>query len=400
MAQDEVERLERKSDHDPADPKHRLQLVKEIVAMANASGGVIRVGERVEGVRPGISEVVASHLDPARLCDVVDSFIAGEHLELTQSTLPADSVERVVVELVVPRHPRPPLVFTKDGTYRGASGRQETIFRRGDIYVRKGTKAEPAGRVDVLRWIDEAVEAERDRWRSRVTLVAQLPPDAELSFTRGLDVDQDEPAAILSRAVPIWKRDPSKLLSGQELATLLLVGDALAPGADGKELIVQSALRRRPSLWHWLTAFAPTPAQVERSLLAAIGGSDRDKSDAGEAIVDVAALMLAGEAYANVLATLKASSYAHFREAAARGEEQERVLERLRELRLRELAGDVLVDLSDGELRSRTRELATLLMERGRHTSESRKLGRLGLEMIARSPLGRQLAVPPSVASL
>ncbi len=54
MAQDEVDRLERKSDHDPADPKHRLpcelKLVKEIVAMANASGGVIRVGERAEDI--------------------------------------------------------------------------------------------------------------------------------------------------------------------------------------------------------------------------------------------------------------------------------------------------------------------------------------------------------------
>ena len=105
--------------------------------------------------------------------------------------------------------------------------------------------------------------------------------------------------------------------------------------------------------------------------------------------------MLDGDAYAGVLAALGASSYAHFREAAARGEEQARVLERLREPRSRELAGDALVDLSDGELRFLTRELAALLMKRGRHTPESRKLGRLGPEMVARSPVGRQLAVPP-----
>jgi hypothetical protein len=392
MSPDEVDRLECKGDHDPGNPQHRLQLVKEIVAMANALGGVIRIGETADGARPGIEAAAAIALDPARVCDLVDSFIAGEHIELTQSTSSANTAGFSVIEIEVPRHPRPPLVFTKSGNFQSSSGRQEFEFRRGDIYIRKGTKAEPVARADVLRWVDEAVEAERERWRSRVAFIAKLPADAELSFVAGSSGPQGEPAAVLARAVPIWKRDQSKLLSAQELATLLVARDSLTPDGDGQELIFQSALRRRATLWHWLVDFSPTAERIRQSLLLAVEGSDRDKSDAGGAIIDVAALMLDRDAYKQVVAALGSSSYAHFKEAAAEGRDRGAVLTRLRDLRERAISGEVIADLSDSELRSRTRDLAAELMRSGRHTSQSRQLNRFGLESIARSPLGRRIA--------
>jgi hypothetical protein len=392
MAHDENGVLERKVDYDPSNPSSRLQLVKEIVAMANSHGGTIRIGESDDGRCPGVDDERASALDPARVCDLVDSFIAPEHLELTHQTGPSDEPGRVVVEIVVPAHPRPPLVFTKDGNYRSRNDRQEYAFRRGDVYVRKGTKAERATRADFLTWTNDAVERERERWRSRMSLVAELPPDAELSFTTGNDVPQDEPVAILNRAVPIWKRDPSKLLSGQELATLLLARDGLEPAVDGQRLILHSALRRHATLWHWLSDFSPTPASVADLLIEAIGGSDRDKSDAGSAIVDVAALVLGDSEYDKVVGRLATSTYAHFREAAAVGCDRPAVIDALRGQRAANAGGAVLREQSDFELRTRTRELCAELIAPGRHQSQSRTLRRIGLELFARSRLGGRLA--------
>ena len=58
----------------------------------------------------------------------------------------------------------------------------------------------------------------------------------------------------------------------------------------------------------------------------------------------------------------------------------------------RGMSGEAIPDLIDSELRSRTRDLAAELMRSGRHTSQSRQLNRLGIEAIARSPLGRRIA--------
>jgi hypothetical protein len=391
MAPDEADRYERKRDYDPDDPCHRLQLVKEIVAMANANGGTITIGEAEDHGIVGIDSNAQAALDPARLCDLVDSFIAGEHVELTKRSTPADRADHFLITIEVPRHPRPPLVFTKNGNYLARNGQQANEFRRGDIYVRKGTKAEPATRADFLRWINEAVEIERERWRSRVAFIAELPPDAELSFATRSDVPQDEPSAILTRAVPIWKRDRAKLLSSQELATLLLVRDSLAPDQDGQDLIIHSALRRRATLWHWLSDFMPSDASLKEILVDAIGGSDRDKSDAGASIVDVAALALEPADYQEVITALADSSYAHFREAAEEGTVQTSVVDNLKVFRERPLKGESLVDASDADLRAKTRELAGELVRPGRHTSETRQLNRVGLEVVARSPLGRSL---------
>jgi hypothetical protein len=389
VTSDEVARYEHKQQHNPNDPKHRLQLVKEAVAMANAEGGVIAIGVANDGFRVGVDDACVAALDPELLCDLVDRFIAGDHIELSVRTSPAEQSELRVVEISVPRHPRPPLVFSKGGNYASASGHQEVAFRRGDVYIRKGTKAEVASRNDYLGWISNAVDRERELWRSRVTLIAELPPEAELSFATGSDIPQDEPAAILSRAIPIWKRDPSKLLSGQELATLLLVRESLNPSSDGQALILHSALRRRSTLWHWLGDFMPSVDRVKSLLLDAVGGSDRDKSDAGRSIVEVAAALLGPADYGQVIGALSSSSYTHFREAAHEGADQSHVRSDLKQLRKRLLNGVSLVDASDAELHAVTREHAGVLTTPGRHVADSRELNRVGLEFFARSPLGQ-----------
>jgi hypothetical protein len=87
-------------------------------------------------------------------------------------------------------------------------------------------------------------------------------------------------------------QDPAKLLTGRELLVPLGAPDTVEFDDAGQRLVVNSTLRRRASLRHWLARFGPDAPWTERVLDEAVHGSDRDKSDAGRSIVQVGALML------------------------------------------------------------------------------------------------------------
>jgi hypothetical protein len=376
---------EYKRECDPSRASDRLALVKEIVSFANAGGGDLWIGAADDGGRPGVPDSVLDALDPARLCDLVDGFIAPDHIELIHRAEVSDAEGRQVLVITVPPHHEPPLVFSKDDNYQ-ENQRQMCEFRRGDVNVRKGTKAERARRGDYQAWVREAVEHERNLWKSRVALVTDLPSGAQLRIVTAEGEESDEPAPLLDRATRSWVRDSAKLLTGSELVALLLVADDLDFTVHSQLLVVHGALRRRPTLWHWESRFLFTPEATEALLLDAVGGRDRDKSDAGRAITEVAALVLEDGAYARVIAALSASSYRHFREAAERGADKAAVLERLRGERRAIFHGEDLTALSDGELRARSLDTAREMIPAGRHQAESLALGRLGLEMMARAP--------------
>lgn len=381
----EQELVELKREHDHSNAAQRLQLVCEVVAIANSKGGRILLGvDESDGSRPGLDRDAVKKLDAAKISDLVDSFIGEDHVEVSCDVEASDESDRWVVALQITSHGLPPLVFSKQGQFQDVEGRQHSVFARHSVYVRKSTKAEPASRVDYRNWIEQAVQHERRRWQERVAMVAAAPPNAILQVvppSAGGPID--EPAVLLDRAVATWRADSAKLLGKLELLTLFLVCDRLALGDAEYELLVQSALRRRPTLWFWLDLWMPSEERLLALLQGAVVGTDRDKSDAGNAIVEVAALFLSAPHYKKICSSLGESRYKHFREAAESGGTRAEVLERLSAVRSSLVEDHPLFETAEPALSAAAVSIAEGLLS-DYSAARARQLNAVGLEVLAR----------------
>jgi hypothetical protein len=388
MPMAELPNTEFKAMLDLREKKDQLRLVAEVVAMANAEGGVIRIGVDDDGNAVGVDARTAATFDPANVANLVDSFLGTDHVEVTVHRRHLNS-EHLIVDLVIEKFPTPPLVICKEGNHQSEKG-QKSEFRKGDVLVRRGTRASRATRSDYLAWTEAACDSARRLLMDRVSFVSTLPPEAELSVAIG-EVDLTEPAAMLSHACRAWTAEPTRLLGPSELAWLLVGEGELGDLGDvAARLLFQSALRKNATLYHWLARIQPTAEWIERSVHEAMTARDRDRTDAGRAIVAVSALTLDSDAYGRVIAELSASRYKHFREAGAAVRQQDEI-DRLRETVRSPMNGEALASLSDGELTARSTAEAQQLLD-GSNLAVSRRLIRLGLERFSRTAAGGRLA--------
>lgn len=367
-------KLEYKEDLDPTGLKDRLALVRELVAMANAEGGRVLVGVRDDGTVIGVPEADRAHWDPAVIGDLLDSFVNPEHVEVrirfNGEGCPAG---RTVVEVSVSQHPAPPLVLCKDGNHPGVDS---PMFRKGVVLVRHNTKAESARRSDFLRWREDL----RNRILQQFQMVVEAPETAHLRMVADAEV-RDEPQYLLSRAVDLFRQRREKLLDGDDLlylfenrATLDFTTDEVA------ELLVQSALRRRATLYFWLALVDPLPEKVREMLDTALLMSDRDKSDMASAVPIVASLYLTEDEYEEIVARMEASSYAHIREAATDFATLASARAAVDERRASSIDDTALADLGDDELLV----IADDLIAEGNVQRASRRMPLLGLEFLSR----------------
>ncbi len=370
--------LERKLTLDPDEPKDRLKLVREIVAMVNSGGGLIEIGVADDGTDVGVSRQLAAKFDPARLGDMVESYVSPDRVELTieQRSLPGDEL---VIEIAVPRAPDPPLVLRQAGNYVDGKGRQSALFPAQSVYVRRNTKAEPANREDYRQWREEAVQRARNEILERLTMVVEAPPDARIRVIDEEEV-KDEPNFFLSRSADVFSHRPERLLSGQDLAYLWIHRHSLDASDVANELIFQSALRKRATLFLWLAFLDPEADRVGRYLMRALDMRDRDKSDAARSILLVAALYLSDVEYERIRQAMAASSYAHMREQAEALPVKTDAQAVLDAQRRTTAAGQELAELTVDEIKDMAEELL-----RSSDVGLSRRVPPLGWEYLRRS---------------
>lgn len=230
---DEVEREARavdpRSRFDAGSAAGRLGLIKEVVALANSGGGEIRLPVKEHGAGQAlVADQNQAFFEAAALTDLVDSYIAPDHVEVSINLEGVDSPGHRVVLITVSPHEMPPLVFSKDGQYL-AEKENVVVFRRHTVVSRHGVKAELATCADHRGWVDAAVRAERERMRQILTVAASLPDHASIQVVSESGETSSEPRVMLDRSVRSWAADPSKLLSRQDLLVLFLAQDA-GPG--------------------------------------------------------------------------------------------------------------------------------------------------------------------------
>src|SRR5581483_2223684 len=154
-----------------------VELVKDLVAMANSGGGFILVGINDDGLPSGLDVSTVLRLDPAHLTDKVYRY-TGEHFggfAISDATRGDAAVAVIEVNRCDEL-----LVFTRPGNYM-AAGKQKTAFSSGGIYFRHGAKSEPCTPSDLRRHIQGLISTERSRWLEGIRQVVEAPSGAEVA---------------------------------------------------------------------------------------------------------------------------------------------------------------------------------------------------------------------------
>jgi len=142
VARRESKYVEFKEQFDAAIDGEWLELLKDIVAIANIGGGVIVVGVRNDGTASGSDVLPVLALDAATICDKINSYIGHDFDDFDLVSVARNDTEAAAI--VVGPAGEAPLTLIRPGTYPDPRrpDRQKSAFGRGP-YFRHGAKSEP-----------------------------------------------------------------------------------------------------------------------------------------------------------------------------------------------------------------------------------------------------------------
>jgi hypothetical protein len=166
-----------------------IELVKDVVALANSGGGVVVVDE-ANLVREEIRVRLERYAAP-----VFDRF------ELHPVRRDNTSVTAVIVEDV----DGVPLVFTQEGRYG-----DHVAFATGGLFFRHGAKSEAATGEDVRAFIKRQLDSTRHQWLSNIRAVMHAPGGAEIAVVETAERDEEGRPTLIRLTT-----DPSAPLYGQ-----------------------------------------------------------------------------------------------------------------------------------------------------------------------------------------
>lgn len=350
----------------------KVDLVKNLVAIANAGGGSITFG-RDETSIYGIDNATVKALDSARVNDLVSKFINPAQLDVSHEI---DKIEgnHFILTLIVPPADIP-LVMSRPGAWKGSNPKKDKpLFIRGDIWTRHGTKTERITYEDIRDCILSNRKDEKDSVLDRITTLVNLPHGASIEVVDQGGAPIDTPKGLLSSAVRWRDRDPDHLLSPKDLLWIFQNRFQITFHEADIALLVASALRKGATLYYWLADAEQYDGMLESEILAIFDASDRDKSDAARNIVELSSIYLDRQGLRNILSLLRRSKYAHFCEAASewvdRDQMKKSIAQRINRSNVR---GKRLVKLPTPDLETIASELAMQLFA-GRSTAASRNL--------------------------
>jgi predicted HTH transcriptional regulator len=186
----ETESLEFKASLDFHSAGAWLEVIKDLVALANSGGGAIVFGVEDSGQLSGFDCSTLEDLDPGELTDKLNKYTGQQFHGFDLVTLlrgDTQALFSIVVSGAVY-----PLVFSKPGTYDIGGGKQKTAFSLGTVYFRHGAKSEPGNSDDLRHFVDQRVEQIRKSWMDGIAKsVSKKPPNKRLNFCFGMRYEKE-----------------------------------------------------------------------------------------------------------------------------------------------------------------------------------------------------------------
>lgn len=175
----ESESIEFKASLDLQSTAEWLEIVKDIVALANSGGGSVVFGVADSGELSTFDCSTLYSSDPAVLTDKINKYTGQQFHSFEFVKLPTDA--RALFAIVVSGVTFP-VVFSKPGTYDIGGGRQKTAFSAGTVYFRHGAKSEPGNSEDLRRFVERRVEEIRRSWLDGIAKVVEAPNGSEVKI--------------------------------------------------------------------------------------------------------------------------------------------------------------------------------------------------------------------------
>ena len=157
--------------------KDWVNLLKDIVAMANAGGGLVIFGVDKNGSTVGIERTLADVFDPANITNKLNKYATQARITTAYAELPF--YRKQFGFLIIYTAPKI-IVFESDGGYQDDNGRQRKAFFRGVIYTRTPGSNTEARQTDLDGMIDKIVQDRIHSLVAKIEKVAHLPVNAEL----------------------------------------------------------------------------------------------------------------------------------------------------------------------------------------------------------------------------
>ena len=175
-AKRESRAVEFKEAFTPTDPKQALEVLKDVVAIANSGGGTLAIGISNAGqvCNTGV-QVVLDH--DHVYCDLIRKYTAQNYSDFDVIEAEKDGC-RIAVFVINP--PDAPLVFEKPGTYVVENNRQQTAFAQGTVYFRHGAKSETATSDDLRKFMEQRMREMQDQLVKGLRKVAVAPRGSHL----------------------------------------------------------------------------------------------------------------------------------------------------------------------------------------------------------------------------
>jgi len=161
-----------KSAFNPNEKGEILEVIKDILAMANSGGGIIIFGLMNDGAPSGANLHGIAALDPAKITDAIYKYTDRQfqEFELRKARKGNDELWAIVVGST-----SVPLVFSQTGNYLDPSGKQKHAFLGGSVYFRHGAKSETGNSEDLRQFIERRLELVRREWLDGIAKIVEAP---------------------------------------------------------------------------------------------------------------------------------------------------------------------------------------------------------------------------------
>lgn len=207
-ANQESEKVEFKESLDAKSKAAWLEILKDIVAMANSGGGILLIGIKNDGHASGYDVTDVLNYDPADLTNKMFASTGHHFCDFKITSVEKEGCPVAAIEI---GRVSVPLVFTISGNYQGADGKPKSAFTVGVVYFRHGAKSEPATSDDLQQFIKREIDIVKESWLSGIRKVVEapegskimvLPPDtavSEIDNLQGVRIvsDPNAPAVTL-----------------------------------------------------------------------------------------------------------------------------------------------------------------------------------------------------------
>ncbi len=185
-----------------------LEVLKDLVALANSGGGLVLIGLDDAGLPTGFDATRVLEYDISRIGDKLRKYTGVHFGGIALRSVPRDQAQLAGIQVSASAVP---LVFTADGQYQNEHNQEKFAFRQGSVYFRHGAKSEPGTSEDLRLFLEREIDRVKTSWLGSIRQVVEAPIGSTVTILAPAAGAIARPNSV--RLVAIDSAEPCKILN-------------------------------------------------------------------------------------------------------------------------------------------------------------------------------------------